>query len=262
MSFYYRAVIVDLDRTLLRTDKTVSEYTQRMLRDVQEAGAELFVATARPERAITEYRDLLGFTSVTTLNGARTITPGNVIENVISTESAFDILRRLNMIEGITISAEAENGLFSNMDIPIWQPVVTDRIGELPGTQRIYKLLASHPGIPPEELTVEMPEDVYCTVADRKLVQYMGSTATKWNGILQMLSVAGIPAEQAIYFGDDMDDIEPLRLCGLGVAVANALEPVKAAADDIALSNDEDGVAKYLEKLLRDGPKKDRCPTV
>lgn len=258
MSVYYRAVIVDLDRTLLRTDKTVSEYTQRVLRDVREAGAALFVATARPERAITEYLDLLDFTSVTTLNGARTITPGDIIENEISTESALELLRQLAKIEGSVISAETESGLYSNIDIPIWQPVVTDRIGELPKTQRIYKLLASHPDIPPENLTVVMPDDVYCTVADRKLIQFMGSTATKWNGILQMLSAAGIPAEQAIYFGDDMDDIEPIRRCGLGIAVANALEPVKAAADEIAPSNDEDGVAKYLEKLLRDGTMQDR----
>lgn len=252
MSFAYRAVIVDLDRTLLRSDKTVSDYTQRVLRDVSAAGAELFVATARPERAIAEYRDLLGFSSVTTLNGARTITPDGVIENVISTESALAVLERLSRIEGAVISAEAGSGLYSNTDITIWSPIVTDRIAELPRTQIIYKLLASHPDIPPEELAVELPDDVYYTVADRKLIQFMSSAATKWNGIRQMLSAAGIPTESTIYFGDDLDDIEPIAKCGLGVAVANALEPVLAGADDIAPSNDEDGVAQYLEKLLRE----------
>ncbi|MDD6051433.1 MAG: HAD hydrolase family protein, partial [Clostridiales bacterium] len=50
---------------------------------------------------------------------------------------------------------------------------------------------------------------------------------------------------------DDQDDIEPIRKCGLGVAVANAIPPVLDVADDIAESNDMDGVARFIEKRLR-----------
>ena len=64
-----------------------------------------------------------------------------------------------------------------------------------------------------------------------------------------VLSDAGIPAERAIYFGDDNDDIEPIERCGLGVAVANALPLVKEKADAVTLSNDEDGVAEFLRRL-------------
>ena len=116
----------------------------------------------------------------------------------------------------------------------------------------IYKVIASHPDLTPEELALavgEGPADVYYTVADKKLLQFMSRTATKWGGIKQMLAAAGIPAEQAIYFGDDHDDIEPIVQCGLGIAVANALPQVKARADDITDSNDEDGVAAYLRRL-------------
>ena len=88
-------------------------------------------------------------------------------------------------------------------------------------------------------------------MAYRKLLQFMSGEATKWNGILAMLDADGIAPEEAICFGDDHDDIEPLRRCGRGVAVANALDIVKEAADDLTLSNDEDGVAVYLEALLR-----------
>ena len=63
-----------------------------------------------------------------------------------------------------------------------------------------------------------------------------------------MLESVGCTPAEAIYFGDDFDDIEPLRMCGIGVAVANAIEEVKAVADSIAGSNDEDGVACFLEK--------------
>ena len=86
------AVIVDFDRTLLRTDKTISGYTVRVLRNWQEKGGRLFAATARPERAIGEYCRQIAFDAVCTLNGARTITKDSVIENPVSPESAVDIL--------------------------------------------------------------------------------------------------------------------------------------------------------------------------
>ena len=56
---------------------------------------------------------------------------------------------------------------------------------------------------------------------------------------------------RAVFFGDDNDDIGPIRECGCGVAVGNALDCVKECADHITLSNDEDGVAVFLNRLLR-----------
>ena len=91
----YQAVIVDFDRTLLHTDKTISDYTIRVLQAWQETGARLFAATARPERAITEYCRQISFDAVTTLNGARTITPDAVLENPISAPEAEAILEQM-----------------------------------------------------------------------------------------------------------------------------------------------------------------------
>ena len=245
----YMAVIVDLDRTLLRTDKTVSDYTLEVLRAWREAGAFLLAATARPERAIMEYRNLIGFHSATTLNGARTVTPDSVYENTIETKDAVSILEQLSGIKGAVISVEAESGIYANTDIPIWHPAVIDDIQKLPRREKIYKILASHPDIPPEQIPANLPETVYSTVADKKLRQYMSKAATKWRGIRQMLESVNLDAEKAVYFGDDNDDMEPIRKCGYGVAVRNALDHVKEIADEIAESNDEDGVARTLDRL-------------
>ena len=152
----FRAIIVDFDRTLLHTDKSISAYTIRVLRAWQEAGARLFAATARPERAITDYRRILDFDAVTTLNGARTITPDSVFENPVSADSAGFVLEQLCRTAGMVISAETESGIYANTDIPEWAPKVTDCIRELPRNEKIYKILASHPQIPADE--IRLPE--------------------------------------------------------------------------------------------------------
>ena len=244
------AAIVDFDRTLLRTDKTISDYTVRILRTWQENGGRLFAATARPERAIGEYCRQVAFDAVCTLNGARTITKDSVIENPIAEASALSVLEQFSGIPDIVLSVEAENGIYANMDIPPWAPKVTDRLLDLPRAEKIYKILASHPEIPAGQLAGSLPDDTYFSVADRKLLQVMSRSATKWNGVRNMLDAFWIDPARAVFFGDDNDDIEPIRRCGCGVAVRNALEDVRAAADEVTESNDEDGVARFLDRLM------------
>ena len=123
------AAIVDFDRTLLRTDKTISGYTVRVLQLWQENGGRLFAATARPERAIGEYCRQVAFDAVCTLNGARTITKDSVIENPIPEGSALSVLEQFSAIPGIVLSVEAENGIYANMDIPPWAPKVRASVG-------------------------------------------------------------------------------------------------------------------------------------
>ena len=127
----YRAIIVDFDRTLLHTDKTISEYTVKVLLDLQKSGIRLFAATARPERAITDYCEMIPFDAVTTLNGARTIAKEDVFENPMNPHSAEEILLQLDHIPGMVISLETGSGLYANTDIPIWMPTATSTISAI-----------------------------------------------------------------------------------------------------------------------------------
>lgn len=78
----------------------------------------------------------------------------------------------------------------------------------------------------------------------------MSNEATKWNSIKQMLAHFGVSPSEAVYFGDDNDDIEPIKNCGLGVAVSNAILSVLDIADRIIDSNDMDGVARFIEENI------------
>ena len=74
--------------------------------------------------------------------------------------------------------------------------------------------------------------------------------ATKENAILKACEICGIALEDVTAFGDDAPDIGMLKLCGTGVAMGNAIDSVKEAADIVIGSNDADGIAKYLEQRL------------
>jgi len=251
-----KAIITDLDRTLLHTDKTISEYTLQVLKKCHENGILVMMATARPERAILDYHRQVYFDAMTVMNGAGVILSGERKQelrqgNDIPKASAKKILQKLCELPDIILSLEMGNNVYANVEIPEWEAKVFTRFPELPTEGLIYKILVSreNENIGPLVETL-LTEDTYCTVAGNNLVQIMNRKATKWNGIQLMLEAAGVSAEDAVYFGDDNDDIESLRNCGIGVAVANAIEEVKEAADVVVESNDEDGVAKWIEREI------------
>lgn len=124
-----KAIIVDLDRTLLRTDKSLSAYTLRTLRKCQETGMLLLAATARPERSITTYWEQVGFDAVTAMNGARVLLPGRTLENGISRASGAEMLARLAAaVPDALISLETSEGAYANaphsrMELPFLRPL-------------------------------------------------------------------------------------------------------------------------------------------
>lgn len=246
-----KAIITDLDNTLLHTDKSMSQYTVNTLRQCHDNGILVMAASARPFRSVRAYSEQLSFDAVTTLNGAAVILPQNELIFSISAESSEKIILGLMSFQDVFISIETNIGLFSNREFLPWKPIVYTGFPKLPDKASIYKILASSKC---KQLyqSVEsiLTSDVYYTVAENELVQIMSIDATKWNGVLHMLSHFWISPSDAVYFGDDNDDIEAIRNCGLGVAVSNAIPEALDAADEITDSNDEDGVARFIEKYV------------
>ena len=207
-------------------------------------------ATARPERAILTYQNKINFRAITTLNGARIILPHKIIENGILPSSAENILKKVIMIPDIVLSLETGNGIFSNVPIPEWNATVYSEFPALPTESIIYKILLSSKDDIQQEVEKALTADTYITVAEGKLIQIMSTASTNWNGIKAMLKAVGLKQDEAVYFGDDNDDIEAIKNCGIGVAVSNAIDAVLDVADFITESNDLDGVARYIENNL------------
>ena len=140
---------------------------------------------------------------------------------------------------------------YSNKPIAYYETVVTGDLVGVAKTEGALKILV-HKDREDVPAIVEkaLSEDLYATVSGGFLIQVMDKEATKWNGVKEMLEKMGCLPRETAYFGDDHDDVEPIIRCGIGVAMANAIEEVKAVANYITRSNDEDGVACFLEDRI------------
>lgn len=81
-------------------------------------------------------------------------------------------------------------------------------------------------------------------------VCFLNAGSGKTAAITALSKMSGISISDIAAFGDDSNDVEMLKLCGIGVAVANAVPEAFESADEVTLSNDEDGVAKWKHRLL------------
>ena len=246
-----KALIFDLDNTLLRPDKTISPYTASVLFECKKRSIKLMIATARPERAVADFLKATDFDAMTVSNGGRVIFGKSRVEKRISFNTAEKLLTVLKSTPHLPITLETGDCAYSNIPIDEYETIVCEDLISIAKAKGSMKLLAhTNNGELLGSIKKELPEDVYFTVAHGDLMQIMSRSATKWKGIEMMLSSVGILPENAVYFGDDHDDIEPIKRCGVGVAVANGTIEAKAAADHIAESNDRDGVAKFIKQNL------------
>lgn len=246
-----KAIVVDLDRTLLHTDKTISPYTAEVFKKCKQKGILLMVATARPLRTMLQYCEIIDFDAISATNGARIICGGYRKEYGLCPESAERVLTALKRYPDYRVTLETGEEAYSNKPIEDYFSVISDDLAAVARAEGAIKILISldTPDVL-ETVKKMLTDDLYYTVANGHLIQIMSKSVTKWNGVKAMLDICNISATETAYFGDDHDDVEPIRMCGIGVAVSNAIDEVKAVADHIAESNDDDGVAKFIDRYI------------
>ena len=252
-------IVTDLDNTLLNDHKEVSRYSADILKKCREKGILIAFATARPERATQSMQKSIRPDYVIANNGATISHKGAAIYNkAIEPDILEDLLQKLGTLEDVAcITVEAGDCLYTNFSAVPWDnenwntvyhdfhqpfekpvPKVSVESGNM---QAVRTLIAAWPHL---HLYHNSGEN-WC--------QIMHEDATKMNAVRRIASLARIPAANTAAFGDDFNDIDMIRCCGIGIAVANATETVRQAADHICAANNEDGVAKWLNGHLLQG---------
>ena len=252
-----KMIVSDLDRTIVNEDGNISDYTVSILQKCREKGILLVFATARDEVASARFIEKIEPDAIVSNGGAMVTYMGSEIhKRTLPLETANGIIKSLSESAGVGyITANTEEGYFTN------QPIDKEDPGWFDYYHAICRDFDKNPlkcGV--YKLTVEIMEPALAyAVTDKfedvKMIPYVGEvwysyahvSAAKWEGIKALSKYLSISPENIVAFGDDYNDVEMLEKCGIGVAVANAVDEVKRRADEICESCDDDGVAKWLE---------------
>jgi 5-amino-6-(5-phospho-D-ribitylamino)uracil phosphatase len=245
---------VDMDDTLLRSDGTISEFTLEVVANWRTAGNPVVIATGRPPRsiALSLPPDLHSIPWIS-YNGARISNGGDLVyENFLPVELARRTLEvLLKYLPDTPIGVEIDDILYLNR--PSTRPSRFEIANLLEITNRpTAKILFYHEDFAQlSPLLEELPTDAKVLLSQKYgLVQIMAHDADKAVALAHLVTGWGYSMADVVAFGDDVNDVDMVRSAGLGVAVANAVEEVKAVADRVTLTNDEDGVAIVIAELL------------
>ncbi|MGN0522184.1 MAG: HAD family hydrolase [Eubacterium sp.] len=243
-------IVTDLDGTLLRTDKSISDLTKNTINELKKSGVIFVLATARPIRSVKRFLPFLDYDAAVHHNGA-VVRVGN---NIISDMGIQNPLKTVNLISkdfpNLKISVEANDMLYANFNAEnIWQGVEyikTVDFHELENTVADKIILEAHCVEEMNAFKKYITDDLYIQLSENTIAMIMNKQATKSNGVKLLARHYGISIKNTVAFGDDYNDIDMLKACGIGVAVENALDEVKSAADFVCADNDSDGVARWL----------------
>ena len=263
---------LDLDGTLLNTQKELTANTRRVLAEAIDSGILVLMATGRPFTGIPEeLRTFPGIHYALTSNGARVLDTDHnklIIEQLLPMESAKKALRifarydTLSEIyfdgQGYADAAKLDNVGKYHHDPNMWNYVLTTRIAvpdiwdviakENRNMDKVQALFADMDEREAAWKELSELEDLELVGSLSYNIEINAAGVNKGTSLVALGEMLGIPRESIMACGDGDNDVHLLQEVGFGVAMANAQPQVKEAADYITASNDEDGVARAIEK--------------
>lgn len=265
---------LDLDGTLLNTKKELTDYSRDVLRRAIDKGVHVLVATGRPYIGIPEeLRNLPGIRYALTSNGARILDTEKkevLIEEFLPKDAAIDALevfKKYDTMCEIYFHGQgyAEEEKMAQIHKYQHNPNMWEYVRKSRRVVSDVMALAKKSSDDMEKVQglfadMNEREQAWKELAQDKRIELVGSLGynieinaagvNKGKGLVKLGELLGIRREEIMACGDGDNDIVMLKEVGLGVAMANAEEAVKEAADYITESNDEDGVAKAIEKFV------------
>ena len=270
-----KVIAMDLDGTALNHKKQLTERTRTAIQNAAKSGIQIVVATGRTFSSLApEVLAMPEITCAITSNGAvvNRIPDGAVLlHNYPNPETVSEIA---GMIQEEKIDTEVCTGGQAYIGQSYYDRVLegkTNRDVQYVKTTRhpvpdIYQFLLEH-RVAIENINLNfktLEEKQQWQQRFQKLpgvtptssflfnVELGGATTSKAHALQALLDEWQMTSRQVMAFGDSENDLGMIQLAGIGVAMANGIEEVRQAADLLAESNEEDGVAKIIEQLMGD----------
>jgi Cof subfamily protein (haloacid dehalogenase superfamily) len=252
-----KMIVMDLDGTLLNSDKNISDYSVSILEKCKINGIKIVIATARSEKSAERCIKLVNPDFMILNGGALVIRKDKKIiyEKVLSIETSDGILGVLNKYgNNGFITIETINNYYVNYENPPWHSDYMHGIYydfAKPLSQKTYKITV-------ETKNKNLIKEIENKYSDVDIIEFSDVNwygiypreANKLMAINAIINEENITLKDIVSFGDDFNDIQMTEKCGVGIAMENGIKKKKKIAKYICGNNDEDGVAKWLENNM------------
>jgi Cof subfamily protein (haloacid dehalogenase superfamily) len=247
-----KLIVFDLDGTLLRDDKTVSEYTKDIILQCRKSGYKTAIATGRGGGAEDVAPPEL-FDGRVLMNGALALIDDRIVySRLIPYKVARPLLVACDE-HHLRAASQSDGMHYSNFAVSDKWHFVTDfEIVDFNKHERDAEKLYVVIDDSETTHTIEkyLPDELYTAVSRDGLAMIMHKEATKSNALAELARNWDISRSEILAFGDDVNDLDLLEYVGVSVAMGNALPQVKAVADYVCGDNENDGIGKWLKENL------------
>ena len=267
----YELIAVDLDGTLVRSDQSISQRTLDALIRVQQQGVKVAVASGRPTFGTAHAADALRLDEfggyVMSYNGGeiydwrtKTRLHAQTLDERImpylymcAKERGMPIMTYIDK----AVVSEVENNeyiRYSSMRNRMPIRKVNDFVAEVQGAGIVKCMIVGAPTLLPAleaEMQAALKGKAGVFRSEPFFLEIVPMGIDKAKGLSILLNKIGLKREELMAFGDGYNDIPMLQFAGMGVAMDNAADEIKKAADKVAPNNDDDGIAVFLEKEMR-----------
>ena len=258
-----KAVILDLDGTLLDDNHIISDTNKEILKKLKDRGVKIFLATGRSFDSMKKYHEELELTTpAICYNGAKVVYPNGEFNEYPLEENPvkllIDIARRtkthLNIYQDEIWYCEDTTNEETKIYINISEltPVQKNfnEFDKYFSTKALY--IGEHEEllIIEKEIKSQLGNSVHTTFSKPFFLEVLQGDINKGTTMKKIMKNEDIPISQVVAFGDGLNDLEMLETAGIGVAMEKSFEKLKQVADYITTSNNNSGVGEFLKKYL------------
>jgi len=260
-------IALDLDNTLLTSEKTISPRTEKVLKRLHDTGIRVVLCTGRPIKAIQPLLKQLSLLTPDdysiTFNGGlvQQNATGDILARTSLSKADIKPLHAYAKQQGIPLDVIDLTQVFSLVDLGKSEyeaflkglmPFTDLSFIDLPADDKFGKVVsASTKAVDNrDQLPTEITAKFHAVPSRRNLLEFLPQHTDKASGLKQLLAHFDDDYCNLMAFGDEENDLGMLKAAKVGVAMDNAIPAVKAIATDHTLNNDDDGVAVFLEKYF------------
>lgn len=243
----YRLIALDMDGTLLNEEKEISQENKKWIAEARKAGVTVMFSTGRGRQSTMNYVEELALNSPLVLvNGSEVWeSPDTLLKRTEMPVDWVRTFRQMALDYDVWYWAYTVEGVLNRDNWPAQAESEAEltwlKFGFYTENDRKRAALRS---------ALEARGDLSITNSHPCNIELNPIGADKASGVRQVCGLLGIDMSQVIAMGDSFNDLSMIREAGLGVAMGNAQEEIKAQADVVASTNEEDGVAEMIRKYI------------